>query len=112
MIVLRAAVGSKKWSLKYRKPLAGSAQIPDPSAIDVPLQAIQIVAGMKIVDPVVFRCLTVEPRAVRILPRTTVGHGVFRQLKSLLVVGVTATRASNAAPSIFELWIELCALGT
>src|SRR5262249_31155363 len=50
---------------------------------DIALDAVQIVAGMEIVDPMILRFFAIPPRPIRQLAMTTVAHGLTRHFQEL-----------------------------
>ena len=88
MIVLRAAIGFEEIILKIDKPpLNVVLEFRVTGAFHVTHQAIEIVPGVKVIDPVVFGIFAIKPRAIRILSRATVVHRLARELEHGLVPG-------------------------
>jgi hypothetical protein len=99
MVVLWTSVRFKEMKFEILKTAPKVRfKLPVTGAIDIALQAIQIVARVKVVDPVVFGRLSIKPRAVGILTRTAIGHGVSRQLASLLIIGVDRNPREQRRP--------------
>src|SRR3954464_8602014 len=79
VIVARTAILAEEVSLIEGEPADDRVTVcVVTSRVDVTFQAVEVVAGVKIVDPVKLRWLRVPPRAVGTLPRTAVPHRLFR----------------------------------
>ena len=96
MVVFRTAIVLKKVLFVVVQPFA---KIWTPRfvsrALEIALQAIEVVAGMEVVNPVIFRIFTILPGPVEKLTRATVFHGGAGNVNIVAIAGVFSSSGEH-----------------